>query len=114
MFTFLSLAPAPTSVSPVLATKCMDKNYHESKWYQSRPRSKACHSFTSFDDPELAQKGISADNVIFNFQVRNNECNLDIIYAIAIDLIKLKSSPYTLTPNFLFHTEQLRNCIYEW
>ncbi|XP_018007690.1 protein wntless isoform X2 [Hyalella azteca] len=60
------IAPAPTSASTVLGTKCYDRNYNSSKWYQSRPVKQMCHSFDSLDELE---SGITADDIIFVFQV---------------------------------------------
>lgn len=62
-------APAPTSVAAVMATKCVDKHYTQTQWYQTRPVSDSCVRFDDFDDPIIQEKGITAEDIIFAFQV---------------------------------------------
>lgn len=62
------IAPAPSSVMSVLGTKCIDKNYSSDKWYMPRGTQK-CLSIMDYDDPKIKTQHITANNIIFTFQV---------------------------------------------
>ena len=63
-------APKPSAVQPILATKCLDvgKHRHKGAWLWSRGENK-CESVGDLDDPVIQEKGITANQVVFTFQV---------------------------------------------
>uniref|UniRef100_A0A6A7G0D7 Protein wntless n=1 Tax=Hirondellea gigas TaxID=1518452 RepID=A0A6A7G0D7_9CRUS len=75
------VSPAPTSVTPVLAIKCYDKQYNSSRWYQSRPDTEACANFHSLDDPILQEKHVTAEDIIFVFQIPLPKNRQDLDYS---------------------------------
>ncbi len=54
----------------VLATKCLDVGNHRHKgaWLWSRGKNK-CPAVADLDDPVIQEKGITANQVVFTFQV---------------------------------------------
>ncbi|KAK7070762.1 B9 domain-containing protein 1 [Halocaridina rubra] len=62
------IAPAPSSVMSVLGTKCIDRNYMRDKWYMVRGTHK-CKSIIDYDDPVIEEQHITANNIIFSFQI---------------------------------------------
>lgn len=61
-------APAPSSVMSMLGTKCIDKNYNSTQWYWRRGKQ-PCESIGDFDSPIVEEQMISANHIIFSFQV---------------------------------------------
>ncbi|XP_064087800.1 protein wntless-like [Macrobrachium nipponense] len=62
------IAPAPSSAMSVLGTKCIDKNYENDKWYWVRGKHK-CRSIRDNNEPVIEEQQITANNIIFTFQI---------------------------------------------
>ncbi|XP_063591551.1 protein wntless-like [Penaeus indicus] len=62
------VAPAPSSVMSMLGTKCIDKNYKNTQWYWSRGKQ-PCKSIGDFDSPIVQEQKISANDIVFSFQI---------------------------------------------
>ncbi|KAF2360316.1 hypothetical protein FHG87_008927 [Trinorchestia longiramus] len=75
------VAPAPTSADDILGTKCYDKSYNSSKWYQQRPVRLACNRIDDLDDSVGLERHITAENIIFVFQVPPMKGNVKLDYS---------------------------------
>ncbi|XP_076042789.1 protein wntless-like isoform X2 [Oratosquilla oratoria] len=62
------IAPAPSSVMPVLGTKCIDKHFSWNKWYQAREPTQ-CNAIDSFEDPIILDRNVTANDIVFSFQI---------------------------------------------
>ena len=64
------VSPAPNSSMQFLASKCVDKSAGKDgkKWYWPRGKG-ACTKIDHFDAPEAAQQQLTADNIVFAFQM---------------------------------------------
>ncbi|ROT75357.1 putative protein wntless [Penaeus vannamei] len=52
----------------MLGTKCIDKNYNSTKWYWRRGKQ-PCESIGDFDSPIVEEQMITANHIIFSFQI---------------------------------------------
>ncbi|KAK4316507.1 hypothetical protein Pmani_012363 [Petrolisthes manimaculis] len=75
------IAPAPSSVLSVLGTKCVDKQYSREKWYYPRGKGRCLHRISDPQDPEVAKQGISANHIIFTFQIPSPKDNQVLDYS---------------------------------
>ncbi|XP_047493046.1 protein wntless-like isoform X1 [Penaeus chinensis] len=62
------IAPSPSSVMSMLGTKCIDKNYKNTQWYWSRGKQ-PCKSIGDFDSHIVQEQMISANDIVFSFQI---------------------------------------------
>lgn len=64
------VAPNPNSSMQLLATKCVDPkaNMESDEWFYPRGEGK-CKSIESFSAPEAAEQHLSADHIVFSFQL---------------------------------------------
>ena len=64
------VAPNPNSSMQLLATKCVDPkaNMESEEWFYPRGTGK-CQSIESFSAPEAAEQHLSADHIVFSFQL---------------------------------------------
>ena len=69
----LFTAPSPAAVQTILATKCLDlgKHKHKGAWFYTRDGTgkPACDFVSELDDPRIQEEGITANQVVFTFQV---------------------------------------------
>ena len=70
MLAFLVSAPHPSNVQTVLGTKCLDLGHHMHKksWFWARG-SGACESVEKLSDRRIQSEGITADEIVFTWQV---------------------------------------------
>ena len=70
MLSLLVSAPQPSNVQTVIGTKCLDLGHHMHKksWFWARG-SGACESVEKLSDPRIQAEGITADEIVFTFQV---------------------------------------------
>ncbi|XP_040576781.1 protein wntless [Lepeophtheirus salmonis] len=62
------VSPRPNSSDNILATKCIDYKGDRKAWFYSRGPGQ-CPRFDSFDDNETMPPGLTAENVVFTFQL---------------------------------------------
>ncbi|XP_042890065.1 protein wntless-like [Penaeus japonicus] len=74
------IAPAPSSVMSMLGTKCIDKNYKNTQWYWSRGKQ-PCKSISDFESIIVQEQKISANDVIFSFQIPIPKDGFDLDYS---------------------------------
>ena len=71
------VSPTPNSSMSVLASKCIDFSggKDEDAWFYPRGKEGACRKIDKLDDPEAADMKLTAENIVFAFQIplpRNN------------------------------------------
>lgn len=64
----LFLAPAPSNVQSVLATKCLDAGQNKSKFFYVRPDG-GCDRILDLHGAEAEERHLTDRNVVFAFQV---------------------------------------------
>ncbi|KAK2724869.1 hypothetical protein QYM36_001367 [Artemia franciscana] len=62
------VAPAPSNVQVALGVKCLDPTFNKSGWFYSRGKG-ACQSIEDFTDPLVLQRSLTANNIVFSFQL---------------------------------------------
>lgn len=62
------LAPAPSNVQSVLATKCLDHSQNKSKFFYVRPAN-GCDKIDDLHGPDAEERHLTDKNVVFAFQV---------------------------------------------
>jgi len=63
------VAPAPSNVQSVLATKCFDTQQNKSKFFYVRPSGSGCDKIDDLHGPEAEEKHYNDRNVVFAFQM---------------------------------------------
>ena len=76
------VSPAPNSSMQYLASKCVDKSggQDNKKWYWPRGKG-ACTKLDHFDDPEAANQQLTAENIVFAFQMPLPRDNVQIDFS---------------------------------
>ena len=64
----LFLAPAPSNVQSILATKCLDVGQNKSKFFYVRPDG-GCDRIDDLHGAEAEERHLTDRNVVFAFQV---------------------------------------------
>ncbi|XP_042890063.1 protein wntless-like [Penaeus japonicus] len=64
----------------MLGTKCIDKNYKNTQWYWSRGKQ-PCKSISDFESIIVQEQKISANDVIFSFQIPIPKDGFDLDYS---------------------------------
>ena len=64
------VSPTPNATMQYLATKCIDNSggQDEKSWFWSRGDG-ACERIEHFDDPEAEKRRLTADHIVFSFQM---------------------------------------------
>jgi hypothetical protein len=76
------VSPTPNASMQYLATKCVDKTAGKDSKAWFYPRGKgSCQRIDRFDDPEAAKQELTADNIVFAFQMPLPRDNVQIDYS---------------------------------
>ncbi len=76
------VSPSPNTSMQYLATKCVDKSGGKNKdvWFYSRGKG-ACQRIERFDDQEAADMELTANHIVFTFQMPLPRDNIQIDYS---------------------------------
>ena len=72
------LAPAPSSVMSLTGIKCIDNEtiVNPDKWFYQYPAKKSCRKISDFEDKIIAEEQITANQIVFAFQVTKSPKSL--------------------------------------
>ncbi len=122
MFLYFA-APAPSSVQSVLGTKCLDigKPHDKQDWFYPRGEQHPCRSVATLDDPKIDKEGVTANQVVFSFQIPlpKNNYILDmsrwfqnLVSILQVDIDYKKTIPFGMTSWLLYkHCDHISH---EW
>ena len=75
-------SPSPNASMQYLATKCVDKSGGKDtkSWFWPRGKG-SCQKIDRFDDPEASKQQLTADHIVFAFQLPHPRDNVQIDFS---------------------------------